>query len=113
MTTLTTLVLETLDSLKALNVRLLDVRHLTPLTDYMIIATGNSTRHARAMAEKTLKAAKENGFQPLGIEGGETSEWILLDLGAVVVHIMLAETRAFYNLERLWGQIQTHDKAIA
>jgi len=97
------LVLDTLDSLKAVNVVALDVRDMTSITDYMIICSATSNRHAKAMAEEVITKAKANGHRPLGVEGEREAEWILIDLIDVVVHIMQPAVREFYNLEKLWG----------
>jgi ribosome-associated protein len=96
------LVLRTLDDIKAQNVLRLDVRHLTSMTDAMIIASGRSDRHVRAIAQTLVEKCKEAGFEPLGIEGADAGEWVLVDLGDVVVHIMLPKVRDFYSLEKLW-----------
>jgi len=96
------LVVRTLDDIKAQNVLRLDVRHLTTMTDAMIIASGRSDRHVRAIAQTLLEKCKEAGFEPLGIEGADGGEWVLVDLGDVVAHIMLPKVRDFYSLEKLW-----------
>ena len=97
------IVIAALEDVKAVDVRVIDVRDLTSITDRMVIASGTSTRHVKALADNVALKAKQRGFPPLGVEGGETAEWVLLDLGDVVVHVMLPETRAFYGLEKLWS----------
>ncbi|MBI2801374.1 MAG: ribosome silencing factor [Gammaproteobacteria bacterium] len=92
-----------LDDGKAVDIKVLDVRKLTSMADYMVVATGRSSRQVRALAEHVAEAARELKNRPLGMEGEEASEWILVDLGDVIVHVMQAETREFYQLEKLWG----------
>ena len=96
-----------LADLKAIDVRVLDVRKLTDVTDYMIIASGRSNRHVRAIAENVIEQSKKKKHQPLGVEGLSQSEWALVDLCDVVVHVMVPETRDFYQLEKLWGRETT------
>ncbi len=93
-----------LEDLKADNVRLLDVRDLTSMTDYMIIGSGRSNRQVRAMADRAIEEARKLGIRPLGTEGYQGGEWVLVDLGDVIVHAMHPLTRAFYQLEKLWGE---------
>src|SRR2546429_7491689 len=96
------LVTAALDDMKAANVRVLDVRGLTDIVDTMVIASGNSDRHVRSIAERVVEKAKAAGFRPLGTEGERDGEWVLVDLQDVVVHVMLPRVREFYGLEYLW-----------
>lgn len=97
------LVIEALEELKAKDVRTLDVHELSSFTDRMVVASGTSSRHVAALADNVVRRAKENGVRPLGTEGERAAEWILVDLGDVVVHVMQPEIRDFYNLEKLWS----------
>ena len=97
------LVIEALDELKGQQVNALDVRELTDVMDYLVIASGTSNRHVKSLAENVRDKAREQGLRPLGVEGQESAEWVLVDFGDVVVHIMLPATRDFYDLERLWS----------
>ena len=96
------LVLKTLEDLKAVDIQDIDVSNQNPLTDRFVIASGNSTRHIKSMAEILVMKAKAAGFPPLGVEGQLQAEWVLVDLNDIIVHLMLPKTRAFYNLEKLW-----------
>jgi ribosome-associated protein len=91
-----------LEDMKAVNVRVLDVRGLTDIADTMVIASGNSDRHVRSIAERVVEKAKEAGFRPIGTEGARDGEWVLVDLQDLIVHVMLPRVREFYGLERLW-----------
>ncbi len=91
-----------LDDMKAVNVRVLDVRGLTDIADTMVIASGNSDRHVRSIAERVVEKAKAAGFRPLGTEGARDGEWVLVDLQDLIVHVMLPRVREFYGLEWLW-----------
>lgn len=97
------LVLAALDDLKAQDVQVIDVRDKASFTDLMIIASGSSDRHIKALADNVVEAAKKHGAQPLGVEGETSREWVLVDLGDIIVHVMHPQTRAFYNLEKLWS----------
>jgi ribosome-associated protein len=96
------LVTAALDDMKAVNVRVLDVRGLTDIVDTMVIASGNSDRHVRSIAERVVEKAKAAGLRPLGTEGARDGEWVLVDLQDVLVHVMLPRVREFYGLEHLW-----------
>jgi ribosome-associated protein len=91
-----------LDDLKAVDVHVLDVRHLTTVTDTMVVASGRSDRHVRAIAGAVVEQCKKAGYRPLGVEGERSGEWVLVDLADLVVHVMLPRVREFYNLEKLW-----------
>ncbi|MFO1409530.1 MAG: ribosome silencing factor [Steroidobacteraceae bacterium] len=95
-------VLAALDDMKAVNVRTLDVRGLTDIADTMIVASGNSDRHVRSIADHVVQRAKASGQRPYGVEGTRDGEWVLVDLQDVLVHVMLPRVREFYGLEQLW-----------
>ncbi len=97
------LVTTAMDDMKAQEVQVLDVRGKSTITDLMVIATGTSTRHVKSIAENVALKAKNAGEQPLGTEGERDSEWMLVDLNDIIVHVMTPTTRDFYNLEKLWG----------
>ncbi len=96
------MVLTALEDAKANDVRQLDVRRLTDITDWMVVASGTSTRHVLALADQVRTQVKAQGLSPIGTEGESGSDWVLLDYGDVVVHLMLPDTRGFYDLEGLW-----------
>jgi ribosome-associated protein len=96
------LVLAALDEMKAVNIKLLDVRELTDIADAMIVASGTSDRHVRAIAQRVVEKAREAGRRPLGIEGERDGEWVLVDLQDVLLHVMLPRVREFYSIEQLW-----------
>lgn len=91
-----------LADMKAVDVRVLDVRGSSDVTDYMVIASGTSDRHLRAVADRVVQMVKAAGHRPLGVEGEEQGEWVLVDLPDVMVHVLLPRTREFYQLEQLW-----------
>ncbi len=96
------IVLAALEDAKANDVRQLDVRRLTDITEWMVVASGTSTRHVLALADHVRTQVKAQGLSPIGTEGESGSDWVLLDYGDVVVHLMLPDTRGFYDLEGLW-----------
>ncbi len=93
-----------LEDLKALDITDLDVSKLTDVTDMLVIATGTSSRHVKAMASNIIADAKKVGTPPIGFEGLDGGEWVLIDFGDTVVHVMLKATRDLYELEKLWSQ---------
>lgn len=100
---LSELVVEALDDLKAKDIVKLDVRNMTTVTDYMVVASGTSNRHVKALVDAVADKAREAGHRAVGIEGEEGGEWVLLDLQDTLVHVMLPRVREFYNLEKLWS----------
>ena len=95
--------LAALEDMKAVDVRVIDVRDLTSITDIMVVASGTSTRHVKAIADNVVQEAKKHGVRALGVEGDKGAEWILVDLADVVVHVMMPAIREFYALEKLWS----------
>ena len=100
---LTALIVTAMEELKAFNIQVLDVTSLTSITDVMIVASGRSNRQVKAIADKVLEKLKEARVSTLGVEGEQEAEWILVDAGDVVVHIMQPPTRTYYQLEKLWN----------
>jgi len=97
------LIVSALEDMKAVDIKVLDVRKLTSITDLMIVASGRSNRQVRAIAEKVSETAKANKLDVLGMEGGQEAEWVLVDLGDIVVHVMQPAIRDYYQLEKLWA----------
>lgn len=95
-------VLGALDDMKARDVREIDVRGRSDFADLMVLASGTSSRHVASIADEVVRLAKQSGTQPLGVEGADEAEWVLVDLGDIIVHVMQPRTREFYGLERLW-----------
>ncbi len=100
---LSALIIDALDDVKARDIVKLDVRDMTTVTDYMIVASGTSSRHVKALVDNVAEKARASGHRPIGVEGEAGGEWVLLDLQDALVHVMLPKVREFYNLERLWS----------
>tara|TARA_B110000046_G_scaffold152784_1_gene162087 strand:+ start:545 stop:910 length:366 start_codon:yes stop_codon:yes gene_type:complete len=98
-------ILKVLEDNKALDVIVFEVSKLTSISDYMIIASGRSSRQVNSISEKVTEAAKENGLVLLGTEGKKEGDWVLVDLGDIIVHIMHPDTREYYQLEKLWSSV--------
>ena len=107
------LVVSSLEDFKATDILEIDVSGKSPLTERLVIASGNSTRHVKSMAENLIVKAKTAGNPPLGVEGAKEGEWVLVDLNDVIVHLMLPQTRAFYNLEKLWEASADHRSGVS
>ena len=106
-------VIKALDDMKALEIKVLDVRGLTDIADWMVIASGTSDRHVRSVAQRVVERTKEAGFRPHGVEGQQDSDWVLIDLNEMIVHVMLPRVREFYGLEKLWDMTATKRAARA
>ncbi len=100
-------VIDAIDDIKGFDITVMDVRKLTSMTNYMIVASANSSRQAKAVADNVREKLKEKGYAIRGTEGEKEGEWVLVDLDDIVVHIMVPATRAYYNLEQLWGEAET------
>jgi ribosome silencing factor RsfS/YbeB/iojap len=100
-------VINALEDMKALEIKVLDVRGLTDVADTMVIASGTSDRHVRSVAQKVVEKTKAAGFRPHGVEGQQDSDWVLIDLNEMIVHVMLPRVREFYGLEKLWDMTTT------
>jgi ribosome-associated protein len=96
------IVLAALDEMKAVNIKLLDVRGLTDIADSMIVASGTSDRHVRSIAQRVLDRTRGAGLRPMGVEGQRDGEWVLVDLQDLILHVMLPRVREFYAIEQLW-----------
>jgi ribosome-associated protein len=110
---LKSVVIDALDDMKALEIKVLDVRGLTDIADWMVIASGTSDRHVRSVAQRVVERTKEAGFRPHGVEGQQDSDWVLIDLNEMIVHVMLPRVREFYGLEKLWDMTATKRAARA
>jgi ribosome-associated protein len=99
---LSTAVAAALEDMKAVNVKVLDVRGIADFCDTLVIASGNSDRHVKSIADRVVEKAKASGVRPIGVEGARDGEWVLVDLNDLIVHVMLPRVREFYGLERLW-----------
>ena len=110
---LKTVVIDALADMKALEIKVLDVRGLTDIADTMVIASGTSDRHVRSVAQKLVERTKAAGFRPHGVEGQQDSDWVLIDLNDMIVHVMLPRVREFYGLEKLWDITATKRVARA
>ena len=98
------LAINAIEDVKGIDMRVLDVRGKTSVTDIMIVVTGNTSRQVKAIADNIIEQAKAAGHRPMGIEGEQYGEWTLVDLGDIIVHVMQPSIRDFYNLEKLWGE---------
>ncbi|CAN4267871.1 COG0799 Uncharacterized homolog of plant Iojap protein [Methylophilaceae bacterium] len=105
-------VIDALEDIKGFDIAVMDVRKLTNMTSYMIVASATSSRQAKAMGDNVREKLKEKGYTIRGTEGEKDGEWVLVDLNDMVVHIMIPATRAYYNLEQLWGDAEARRSHI-
>ena len=113
---ITDLVVDALDDLKAVDTKIVDVRGLSSVMDFLVVASGSSSRHVKSLADNVVVKAKEAGCPPIGVEGETDADWVLVDLGDVVVHVMQPAARSFYDLERLWSgepEVSTQQDVVA
>jgi ribosome-associated protein len=110
---LKSVVLDALTDMKALEIKVLDVRGITDIADFMVIASGTSDRHVHSVAQRVVEKTKAAGFRPHGVEGQQDSDWVLIDLHEMIVHVMLPRVREFYGLEKLWDTWATKRAAHA
>ena len=103
------LVIDALDDIKGIEIVALNVEGQTDIADHMVVASGTSPRQVKALSDSVIEKAKAQGVRPIGVEGQDTAEWILIDLGDVIVHVMLPKVREFYDLERLWSLSPNQD----
>ncbi|NVJ51761.1 MAG: ribosome silencing factor [Gammaproteobacteria bacterium] len=96
-------IVDQLEDAKAQHINVIDVQDKTPITDYMIVCSGTSSRHVKSIAVQLVQKAKEQGKQPIGVEGEDSSEWVLVDFGDAIVHVMQANVRDYYQIEKLWS----------
>jgi ribosome-associated protein len=102
---------EALENLKGQDIVTIDVTALSDVMDNLIVATGTSNRHVKSLAANVVDELKKQGLQPIGIEGMDSSDWVLVDYGTAVVHVMLPQTRQFYDLEKLWSPLGRGDNS--
>lgn len=96
-------IVDQLEDAKAQHINVIDVQDKTPITDYMIVCSGTSSRHVKSIAVQLVQKAKEQDKQPIGVEGEDSSEWVLVDFGDAIVHVMQANVRDYYQIEKLWS----------
>ncbi len=96
-------IVDQLEEIKAQEIKVLPIAEKSSIADFMIICSGTSTRHVKSIATLLVKALKENSLPPMGVEGEDAAEWVLVDSGDVIVHVMLPQTRDYYQLEKLWA----------
>lgn len=106
------LVVSALEDMKGQNILSLDIGEVTDIADYMVIASGTSNRHVKALVDSVIERSKAVGHRPANVEGKDTQEWVLLDLGDVIVHVMQQKTRDFYDLESLWAEFSSVESSV-